>query len=139
MDRAELEQVGVDLFGWGWQTSLAKGLGVDGRTVRRWGIDIAAPRYVEAILECLRALRDAGRPLPPRWTSIRERKVKMQVLRQLCRQAFSEYRVRGLDNIAEPKTIGKREALVIADALEAQGNVLAFKLSRAIREQAARC
>jgi hypothetical protein len=139
MSRDELERLAIGLFGWGWQTSLARGLRVDDRTVRRWGVDIGTPRYVEAVLECLGALRDAGKPLPSRWTSTKERKPKMRILRELCRRAFRDYRVRALDNIAEPKKLGRREALVIADALEAQGNASAFKLGRAIREQAGRC
>jgi hypothetical protein len=138
MSGAALEQIGIELFGWGWQTSLAKGLGVDDRTVRRW-TDLGAPQYVEATLECLKLLRDARVPLPPRWTSTEARKPKMKALRQLCRDAFRQYRARGLDNVVEPKKIGKREALVIAEALEAQGNVPAFKMGRAIREQAAQC
>ena len=33
----ELRSAGEELFGrWGWQTKLAKALGVDGSTVRRW-------------------------------------------------------------------------------------------------------
>jgi len=36
MTVAELRAIGPEVFGYGWQTAIARALGVDPRTVRRW-------------------------------------------------------------------------------------------------------
>ena len=36
MTIAELKRIGKRLYGYGWQTRMAKELGVNGSTVRRW-------------------------------------------------------------------------------------------------------
>lgn len=139
MDRAELQSQAESLFGWGWQRTLASGLGLDDRTVRRWGNGMPVPHYVAALLESLAALRQAGSALPPRWTSSGERRTLRRELHRLCALAFSTYRVNGLDNVAVPSRPGWREAMVVAEALESQGNVPAFRLGRQIRDLANRC
>ncbi|MBM3539494.1 MAG: hypothetical protein FJX55_16905 [Alphaproteobacteria bacterium] len=139
MDRSTLHSQSEQLFGWGWQRALASGLGLDDRTVRRWGNDIPVPQYVDALLESLVALRRAGAPLPGRWTSSRERRGARRELQRLCALAFSEYRAGGLDNLAAPERFGRRQAMIVAEALESQGNVPAFRLGRQIRDLARRC
>ena len=143
MNRETLGSIARVLFGWGWQSTLARGLGVDSRSVRRWGLNVPVPGYVEAVLESLLALSEAGKPLPPRWRATGERrrlrKLAIIELERMCRDAFARYRVRALDNIALPGRVSREEALVVADALESQGDVMAFKLGRRIRELARQC
>ena len=143
MDRSSLESCGKTLFGWGWQTTLATGLGVEDRTVRRWGVDLDVPAYAEAVVESLLSLREVGVSLPKRWLPSverrRRRRIAMQNLQQLCDRAFKEFRSRGLDNVSRPNVVRKPEALVIAAALESQGNISAFKLGREIRSLASKC
>ncbi len=67
------------------------------------------------------------------------RKRTMTELQEMCRKAFARHRVRSLDNISLPNRIGRDEALVVADALESQGSVAAFKLGRMIRDLAGQC
>lgn len=60
MDIETLRVVAADLFGTGWQTRMARALGVDGSTVRRWlanGVD--APSYIGAYLETLGERQEA--------------------------------------------------------------------------------
>ena len=137
MEWAKVELICKSLLGWGWQTTLAHGLGLDNRTIRRWSSDGTAPTYVEAVLECLQALKKAGEPLPARWAPSlerrRDRKSRIDAARELCLQAFAKYRASALNNIADMDRIGKKEALIIAEALESQGNVSAFKMGREIR------
>lgn len=54
MQTDEFRQVGEDLFGNGWQTRMARALGVDGSTVRRWvGGAIPVPPQIAAYLDVL--------------------------------------------------------------------------------------
>ena len=143
MNRSELHRGAGRLFGWGWQTTLARGLGVEDRTVRRWGVDLDVPTYVEAVIESLSALRQNGISMPERWTPSaerrRQRRIVMQNLQRLCDRAFKEFRSRGLDNVSRPDSIRKAEALVVAAALESQSSISAFRLGREIRSLADRC
>jgi hypothetical protein len=143
MNWADLEHSCRSLFGWGWQTTLARGLGVDGRTSRRWKSEESVPAYVEAVLESLQALKNAGEPLPARWApSVERRRSKasrISAARHLCRQAFAKYRGTALNNIADMPHIGKDEALILAEALESQGDVSAFKIGREIRALVTQC
>lgn len=54
MEIEEFKRVGEDLFGNGWQTRMARALGIDGSTVRRWvGGSIPVPSQIVAYLELL--------------------------------------------------------------------------------------
>lgn len=53
MNADELKVAGRKLYGYGWQTRLAKELGVDGSTVRRWVSGaIPVPGPAAAAVEC---------------------------------------------------------------------------------------
>ena len=53
MTRDELCELGVKLWGRGWQTRMAEALNVDGSTVRRWVSGaVPIPGPVEAALRC---------------------------------------------------------------------------------------
>jgi hypothetical protein len=64
---------------------------------------------------------------------------RISAVRDLCRQAFAKYRATALNNIADMPHIGKDEALIVAEALESQGDVSAFKAGREIRALVAQC
>lgn len=50
----DLAEIGLELFGYGWQTRIAEALEVDGSTVRRWVSGaIAIPGPAKAALRCL--------------------------------------------------------------------------------------
>jgi hypothetical protein len=54
MTSAELERRAVNLFGPDWQSSLARQIRVDPRTVRRWKAgDRAIPEWLDVMLELL--------------------------------------------------------------------------------------
>lgn len=54
MDIETLKEVAADLFGNSWRTHMAKALGVDGSTVRRWLANgVEAPSYIAAYLDVL--------------------------------------------------------------------------------------
>ena len=60
MDVEELKRVGHDLFGNSWQTRLARALGIDSSTVRRWiSSNIPMPGYVEAFLAVMGERQEA--------------------------------------------------------------------------------
>lgn len=75
MKRKEAEMSGKEFietlrreFGWGFQGTFAKAIGVDISTISRWGSDdIRLPLYAETILELLLACKKAGVPLPDRF------------------------------------------------------------------------
>ena len=51
MDTEEFKRIGEDLFGNSWQTRMARALGIDGSTVRRWvGAAIPVPPAIQAYL-----------------------------------------------------------------------------------------
>lgn len=51
MDTDEFKRIGEDLFGNSWQTRMARALGIDGSTVRRWvGAAIPVPPAIQAFL-----------------------------------------------------------------------------------------
>lgn len=61
MEIDKFSQIGADLFGNSWQTRMARSLGVDGSSVRRWlSGKIAVPPVVEAYLETMQQ-RQAAR------------------------------------------------------------------------------
>lgn len=50
----ELKDAGTRLYGWGWQTALAKALKVDASTVRRWVSGaVAVPGPADAAIRCM--------------------------------------------------------------------------------------
>ncbi len=56
------------LQGRGWRKRFAAAIGVDYATVKRWTAENGkVPTYVEALIECLEALEQAGLPLPERF------------------------------------------------------------------------
>jgi hypothetical protein len=60
MENDEFKRVGEDLFGQGWQTRLARALGVDGSTVRRWvGSAVPVPPQIAAFLDLLGSRQEA--------------------------------------------------------------------------------
>lgn len=60
MDVGELKRAGQDLFGNSWQTRLARALGIDSSTVRRWiSSNIPMPGYVEAFLRVMGERQEA--------------------------------------------------------------------------------
>jgi len=60
MDVEELKRAGQDLFGNSWQTRLARALGIDSSTVRRWiSSNIPMPGYVEAFLAVMGERQEA--------------------------------------------------------------------------------
>ena len=64
MDAAELEEIGVRLYGkWGWSVKLAKVLGKDQSTIRRWrGGSPIEPVYAAAIREHDKRVGGASAP-----------------------------------------------------------------------------
>lgn len=62
MTPAQLREAGERLYGaWGWQTKLAKALGVNGSTVRRWVSGaVPVPGPAEAAIKCFLARADDG-------------------------------------------------------------------------------
>ena len=51
MDTEDFKRTGEDLFGNSWQTRMARALGIDGSTVRRWvGATIPVPPAIQAFL-----------------------------------------------------------------------------------------
>ncbi len=61
MEIEEFSQIGTDLFGNSWQTRMARALGVDGSSVRRWlSGKVAVPPAVEAYLHTMQQ-RQAAR------------------------------------------------------------------------------
>lgn len=60
MDVEGLKREGADLFGNSWQTRLARALGIDSSTVRRWiSANLPLPGYVEAFLTVLAERQEA--------------------------------------------------------------------------------
>jgi hypothetical protein len=60
MDVEGLKRTGQDLFGNSWQTRLARALGIDSSTVRRWiSSNIPMPGYVEAFLAMMGERQEA--------------------------------------------------------------------------------
>lgn len=60
MDVEELKRTGRDLFGNSWQTRLARALGIDSSTVRRWiSSNLPLPGYVEAFLSMMGERQEA--------------------------------------------------------------------------------
>ena len=56
-----ITRAGKALYGEQWQSELARALGVDARTVRRWAVDEATPRpgvYVDLLREATERLDD---------------------------------------------------------------------------------
>lgn len=53
MNPKQLKDAGEKLYGYGWQTKLAKDLNVDGSTVRRWVSGaVPIPGPVAAAVKC---------------------------------------------------------------------------------------
>ena len=60
MDTDEFKRVGADLFGNSWQTRMARLLGVDGSSVRRWvGGAVPVPPAIAAFLSMMAARQEA--------------------------------------------------------------------------------
>lgn len=54
----QLKLAGKELYGTGWQTKMAKELGVDGSTVRRWiSGSVPVPNPAAAAVQCFLARR----------------------------------------------------------------------------------
>ena len=61
MTNEHFREIGEDLYGYGWQSRLARALGMDGSTIRRWvSGSIPVPPSAEAFLEMMRS-RQAAR------------------------------------------------------------------------------
>ena len=61
MTTEELKRAGETLYGWGWQIALARALGVNDRTVRRWAAgDTEIPRPTEIAIKALVDNRQAA-------------------------------------------------------------------------------
>lgn len=59
MDTEDFKRIGGDLFGNGWQSRMARALGVDGSTVRRWvGSAIPIPPQIAAYLRMLESRQE---------------------------------------------------------------------------------
>jgi hypothetical protein len=56
-DNPTITEIGVDLYGSCWQRELAKALGVNERTVRRWAAGGGVPRDIELVLSQLALAR----------------------------------------------------------------------------------
>lgn len=62
----EFSELAEEVLGKRWQTRLARAIGKDGSTVRRWASGaVAVPDYITAMLELLREVPAAFRPA--RW------------------------------------------------------------------------
>lgn len=60
MENEDFKRAGEDLFGSGWQTRLARALGVDGSTVRRWvGAAVPVPPQIAAFMDLLGSRQEA--------------------------------------------------------------------------------
>ncbi len=60
MENEDFKRIGEDLFGSGWQTRLARALGVDGSTVRRWvGAAVPVPPQTAAFMDLLGSRQEA--------------------------------------------------------------------------------
>jgi hypothetical protein len=60
MENDDFKRIGEDLFGSGWQTRLARALGMDGSTVRRWvGAAVPVPPQIAAFMDLLGSRQEA--------------------------------------------------------------------------------
>jgi len=60
MENEDFKRIGEDLFGHGWQTRMAKALGMDGSTIRRWvGAAVPVPPQIASYLEVLGSRQEA--------------------------------------------------------------------------------